>query len=129
MWAGDCGALPVVDDDGHLAGIITDRDVCMTAYLRGVSLDQCDVGSAMTTAVVACGADDSLDQAQESMRAAQIRRLPVIDADGCPIGMLSLNDLALAAPRAENGRLGMRKESVLATLSAISQHRTSDPDA
>jgi CBS-domain-containing membrane protein len=83
----------------------------------------------MTTAVVACGADDSLDQAQESMRAAQIRRLPVIDADGCPIGMLSLNDLALAAPRAENGRLGMRKESVLATLSAISQHRTSDPDA
>ena len=37
MWEGDCGALPVVGDDGRVAGIITDRDICIAVATRGRS--------------------------------------------------------------------------------------------
>ena len=38
MWQHDCGCVPVVDEGSHVVGMITDRDVCMAAYTRGVSL-------------------------------------------------------------------------------------------
>ena len=31
MWDNDCGTIPVVDAEGRLAGIVTDRDICMAA--------------------------------------------------------------------------------------------------
>ena len=34
MWEGDCGALPVVDDDGKFIGMIADRDICMAVATR-----------------------------------------------------------------------------------------------
>jgi CBS domain-containing protein len=123
MWDQDIGVLPVVDDGGRLVGVVTDRDICMTAYLRGQRLDQCRIDSAMTREVASCHCDTSIEDAQELMRRLQIRRLPVVDDQGRPVGMLSLNDLALAASRTESGRLGLRREGVLATLAAVSLHR------
>ncbi|MBA3541520.1 MAG: CBS domain-containing protein, partial [Deltaproteobacteria bacterium] len=38
MWEHDIGALPVVDQVGHVVGMITDRDACMAAYTRGDAL-------------------------------------------------------------------------------------------
>jgi CBS domain-containing protein len=35
MWTRDCGCVPVVDGDGHVVGMVTDRDVCMAAYTQG----------------------------------------------------------------------------------------------
>ena len=35
MWEGDCGVLPVTDDEGKPIGMLTDRDICMAAYTRG----------------------------------------------------------------------------------------------
>ena len=43
MWDHDFGALPVVDADGRLVGMITDRDICMAAYLRGQPLHDISV--------------------------------------------------------------------------------------
>jgi len=31
MWENDCGAVPIVDGDGRLIGMVTDRDICMSA--------------------------------------------------------------------------------------------------
>lgn len=123
MWQQDIGVLPVVDGDGRLVGVVTDRDICMTAYLRGQSLDQCRIDSAMTRDVASCHCETTLEDAQELMRRLQIRRLPVVDDQGRPVGMLSLNDLALAAARSESERIGLRREGVLATLAAVSLHR------
>jgi CBS domain-containing protein len=39
MWEGDCGALPVVSDEGRVIGMITDRDVCIAVATRGGSAD------------------------------------------------------------------------------------------
>ncbi|MDX2169447.1 MAG: CBS domain-containing protein [Deltaproteobacteria bacterium] len=128
MWQGDIGVLPVVDPGGRLVGVVTDRDIAMTAYLRGQPLDACSVGEVMTHEVASCHAETSVEDAQEVMRTLQIRRLPVVDDAGRPVGMLSLNDLALAAARPDNGRLGLRREAVLATLAAVSLHRRPPAD-
>src|SRR5262245_39163585 len=47
MWDTDCGAVPVVDSAGRLCGMITDRDICMGAYTKGVSLKDIRVGDVM----------------------------------------------------------------------------------
>ena len=123
MWDGDIGVVPVVNDEGRLTGILTDRDICMAAYLRGQTLEECRVDAVMRTDVAACHPDNSLEDVQEIMRTLQVRRLPVVDDEGRPVGMVSLNDLALAATRAENGRMGLHREGVLATFAAVSLHR------
>ena len=52
MWDHDCGAVAIVNDDGKLVGMVTDRDVCMAAYTQGRSLDAILVNSAMSKRVV-----------------------------------------------------------------------------
>lgn len=104
MWDHDCGAVPVVDDAGRLVGMITDRDACMGAYTQGKRLGEIPIESVMSRRVVACRADDPVGFAEELMQTHQVRRIPVIDADDRPIGLLSLNDLARGALRPGPGQ-------------------------
>jgi CBS domain-containing protein len=122
LWDHDCGILPVVDREGCLGATITDRDICMAAYTRGRPLAELQVADSMSKTVVTCRADEELDDAARRMIAHQIRRLPVVDAGGRPCGVLSLNDLALAAER--NPVLGQK---VLQVLGAVCRHRTAVP--
>jgi len=101
MWEHDVGAIPVVDEDGRIAGIVTDRDVAMAAYTQGRSLTAIDCLTAMSRAVFTCRADDSLAAAERLMSDRQVRRLPVINADDRPIGIISLADIACAIDRGE----------------------------
>jgi predicted transcriptional regulator len=122
MWETDCGAVPIVDDHGRIAGIVTDRDVCMAAYTQGQPLWCIGVGVAMARDVITCRADDDVDAAEQAMRHARIRRLPVVDEDRRLVGMLSLNDLAREA--VNNGHTGApRTSDVTRTLAAICEPR------
>ena len=38
MWDYDIGCIPVIDKDGRAIGMLTDRDICMSAYIQGVPL-------------------------------------------------------------------------------------------
>ena len=98
MWEVDCGAVLVVDTDQRLCGIITDRDICMAGYMKGIPLWSIRVGDVMTSAVHSCGPSDSIPQAISLMTQHQIRRLPVVDAQGRPIGIIALADLVRTAP-------------------------------
>jgi CBS domain-containing protein len=120
MWEFDCGIIPVVNDDGRLEGVVTDRDICMAAYTQGRALPAIAVTTAMARKTVAVHADDTVDQAEELMRASQVRRLPVLDEDGRPAGLVSLNDLARLAARARKS--GVDRELVQ-TLAAVCQPR------
>jgi CBS domain-containing protein len=120
MWEFDCGIIPVVNDDGRLAGVVTDRDVCMAAYTQGRSLAAISVTTAMADGVVAVHAGESVERAEELMRASQVRRLPVLDADDRPIGLVSINDLARLAAHAKKS--GVDRELVQ-TLAAVCQPR------
>ncbi len=118
MWDNDCGAVPVVGDDGAVVGMITDRDICMAAYSSGQCLGDVPVSRAMARHVFSCRPDDSIDRAEQIMSDKQVRRLPVVDEAGRPVGVLSMNDLArhTASARTRNG--------VLQTLAAISAPRS-----
>jgi hypothetical protein len=49
----------------------------------------------MAQHVISAQPDQTLDEIEERMAAHQVRRLPVVDADSKPIGVLSVNDLAI----------------------------------
>lgn len=118
MWEHDIGCLPVIDDQGHVAGMITDRDACMAAYTQGVPLRAIPVTTAMAKRVFSCRETDEVEAVERTMREHQIRRMPVIDDQGHPTGIVSLNDLARAA---SSGTVSQR--DVVATLAAVSAPR------
>jgi CBS domain-containing protein len=120
MWRHDCGAIPVVDDQKRVVGIITDRDVCMAAYTQGKSLSEIPVSTAMAKQVFTCHPDDPIEAAEHLMQDRQVRRVPVVDGQTGCVGVLSLNDVV----RASAGRRGngMQRE-VVETLSAIGTPR------
>ncbi len=123
MWEYDCGAIPVVDDDGDLIGIITDRDICMAAYTQGRALDKIPVLSAMAQKVFSCRPHQTLQAAEALMKQRQVRRIPIVDDTNRPVGMLSLSDLARYAQSTAKNRMN---EEVSQTLAAISQPHGDD---
>ncbi len=104
MWDNDCGFVPIVDHQGRVAGVITDRDICMAAYLQGTALTASLVTSAMSKQVFCCKADDDIATAEEIMREKQLRRLPVVDAQDHLVGVISLNDIAREGERELSGK-------------------------
>jgi len=124
MWEHDCGIIPVVDNDGRLAGVVTDRDICMAAYFQGRPLTEIAIEAFMTRELSSCHADDSLPHAQQLMTDRQIHRVPVVDQQGAPIGILSLSDLAREVVRSGNGKhAGDPSDTLLHTVAAISRPR------
>jgi CBS domain-containing protein len=117
MWEHDCGAVPVVSSGGELVGIVTDRDLCMAAYTKGLPLAAIHVRDVMARHVHTCGPEDSLARAATLMADAQVRRMPVADAAHRLVGIVSLADIARAAPA-----LGQHEgaELVLALIRALS---------
>lgn len=97
MWEGDCGVLPVVDDDGRPIGMLTDRDICMAAYTRGQALSEISIESAMSASVCSCKPSDTLRSLMELMAAHQVRRVPVVEESGELVGIVSLADIARLA--------------------------------
>jgi CBS domain-containing protein len=120
MWVEDVGALPVVTSDHRVVGMITDRDIAMTTYLRGELPAHVPVREVMSRRLWTCKAEDTLAQAEEVLQQHQIRRLPVVDEDGKLVGIVTLGDLAHAATQ---GPWGATSGAVTRTLSAITTPR------
>ena len=122
MWEKDCGCLPVIDEVRVVRAVITDRDICMAALTQGVALAETSVSSAMSRSLSVCSPDDSLGAVEDLMREAQIRRVPVVDADGVLLGMISLGDIArYLRPRSQQAPGSVAQ--LLETLAAISEPR------
>lgn len=124
MWENDCGAVPVVDREGRLVGIITDRDLAMAAQLQGVALRETSVLSAMARDVKFCSPQDTPATVQAMMQQYRIRRLPVLDAERRVVGVVSLGDLAyIMSSQQTLGGDGMTWTSIAHTLAAVSAPR------
>ena len=97
MKTHDIGAIPVVSDleSKRLEGIVTDRDLCVRGIAAGSDPKTTLIGSVMSSNPLTCAPDDSLDRCEQLMRQRQIRRLPVVDAQGRCVGMLAQADIAL----------------------------------
>ena len=126
MWDLDCGVVPIVDADGRLAGILTDRDICMAAYTKGLPLSAIRVDDVMNKQVVSCAPSDHLEHAIGLMEDHQVRRLAVVTAERRLVGIVSLSDVAQASealPRQDGQRV------VSELLRAVSKRRApSEPD-
>jgi CBS domain-containing protein len=60
MWDADIGALIVVNDDGKVTGVLTDRDICMATFTQGRAPSEILVNSAMSSHVVPASPDVSI---------------------------------------------------------------------
>ncbi len=93
MQALSLGALPVVTEDQKLAGIVTDRDLCMAVLPESRAAKEVTVADCMTSAVACCAAGEPVARALETMREHHVRRLPVVDSAGHVLGIISLTDI------------------------------------
>ena len=123
MWSEDCGVLPVVED-GKLAGIVTDRDICIALGTRSVPAAEIPVRDVAVKHVETCAPDADVHTAMHTMRRAKVRRLPVVDDQGHLRGLIGLNDIILAADR-KGGPVDY--EEVMNTVKAVSEHRRHKP--
>src|SRR5262249_23135759 len=132
MWDCDCGAVPVIAGDsvGQPVGVITDRDICMCALFQGKPLRDLRVDQAMSRGILTCRSEDSIAQAEQAMREARIRRLPVVDSEGSLVGMLSLADIAREAAREQaSSSKDITDTEVNLTIAAICQPSASGAHA
>jgi len=120
MWEFDCGVIPLVDQEGRVAGIITDRDLCMAVLMQGRPLFEIPVSSAMTRDVVCCHPEDGVEVAEAQMRDNQVRRVPIVDEDSHPVGVFSVNDLSRLATSAKRSVID---RDLVRTMGAVSQPR------
>ena len=125
MWENDCGILPVLSDEGRVVGLLTDRDICMAAVLKGKDLGNIAVAETITGQVFTCGPNDEVRVALNTMQKNRVRRLPVLGADGELLGLLSMNDIVLKveSPTDKKAR-DLSYADVVNTYKSICEHRT-----
>src|SRR5262245_57327275 len=99
MWDNDCGAVPVVDAEDRVVGILTDRDVCMAANFGGRALRELRAAGCMAAEVVACRASEPAVAVARRMGERKVRRVVVTDEAGRLVGIVSIGDLLGAAAR------------------------------
>jgi CBS domain-containing protein len=90
----DCGAIPVVDWQGRLIGMITDRDITVRLVAENMRVGDARVGDCMTNEAFACHENDSLETCMRTMSRHQIRRMPIVDDQNRIAGIVSQGDLA-----------------------------------
>ena len=89
----DVGSLPVLDGQA-VVGMVTDRDITIRGVADGMVAQESCVADVMTAEVRCCRADDSIEEVMDQMGDAQVRRLPVLDANNEVVGVVTLGDLA-----------------------------------
>ena len=89
----DVGNVLALEDD-QLKGIVTDRDIVIRGVAQGRDPSKTVLAEICSAETVSVTPDDDVDRAVELMRAAAVRRLPVVE-NGRPVGIVSLGDLAV----------------------------------
>jgi CBS domain-containing protein len=92
----DVGSVPIVEsaESRRLTGIITDRDIVVKVIAAGRAADSTTVRDAMTANPASCRETDDLDQAVKLMKERQVRRMPIVDAEGRLTGIIAQADVA-----------------------------------
>jgi CBS domain-containing protein len=89
------GAVPICDSTGDLRSVVTDQNVVIDVVAAGKNPDKVKAIDLVQGEAVTIGADDSVDEAIQTMMAHKVRRLPVIDGRKL-VGMVSQADIARA---------------------------------
>jgi CBS domain-containing protein len=123
MMTDDIGILPVVDDDGTVLGVITDRDICIAIGTRNRLPSEITVREVITGNLFACEPNDDIHTALNILKDKKVRRIPVISDEGKLQGILSMNDVVLKAEKLDaKKQTDLSYEDVINTFKAICEH-------
>jgi CBS domain-containing protein len=87
------GLVPVVTQEGRISGVLTDRDVAIRAATRERPPGSIEVAEVMTSRVVTCRDDRTIEEAANVMARHGVRRLCVANEHEELQGVLTLSDL------------------------------------
>jgi CBS domain-containing protein len=87
------GAAIVSNDGRTIDGVISERDVAYGLSIHKADLHALPVSVLMTKAVITCSPVDDVAKVASTMLSRNIRHIPVVDGNGCAIGMVSIRDV------------------------------------
>jgi CBS domain-containing protein len=90
----DIGAIPVLDQEGKLEGIVTDRDIVVEGLTKDKADAQLTAEDCMSTDLFTARQNDRLVDVIREMGDHQIRRVPVVDSRNRLVGIISMADVA-----------------------------------
>lgn len=93
----NCGEIPVIDRANRPIGVVTDRDIVCRSVAESENPMAHTAESVMSTPVVTVSPDAWIEDVVDTMERHQIRRVPIVDADGCCSGIIAQADIAWAA--------------------------------
>jgi CBS domain-containing protein len=106
MLERNCGAVPIIDKSSSKpVGMITDRDITCRTVAAGKNPLDLTAGSIMTEKIFTVRDEDEVEKCLKLMEEKQVRRIPVVDAAGKFVGMVSQADIAQQLPEHETAEL------------------------
>jgi CBS domain-containing protein len=124
MSESDCGFLPVLDEMGKVASVLTDRDACIALAASDRRASALTAGDVVRGRAIVCDQDDDVAGVLKTMQKYRIRRLPVVNKAGLLEGIISLNEIVLrAAKSVARKQPDVVFDDVVGTLEAICAHK------
>ena len=107
MVDNDCGEIPVVENKGSKipVGVVTDRDIVCRAVAKDSNPLDLTAADVMSKPIVTVSPETPVAECCRIMEEQQIRRVPVVDANGACCGIVALADIALQARSGVAGEL------------------------
>ncbi len=129
MAENDIGLLPVLGESRRLAGVLSERDIARAVARTGGEIGKLRVRDLMSTEVVTAHPEDPLKAAMELMERRHIRHLPVVEADGRLVGILSQRDVLESSLTVERDKAeAQRGDSLLNKVRGMGGASPTDDD-
>jgi len=112
----DCGVVPIVDDEGRVVGMLTDRDLCLAIVARNRKASDVKTKDLIRGEVIFCAANDKIETALRKLRRNQIKRIVVVGENERFIGIVSVSDILLGVRKDKK-----LKKKIYATLKAVAK--------
>ena len=106
------GAVPIVDDQNKLIGIVSERDIVTKMVVEARDADLTTAQEIMTEEITSANLDDDLEQTIGVMKSKNIRHMPVTDSDGKLTDFFSIRDF-LNAEIKSNQQVSRKHKNVV----------------
>jgi len=93
LWLEGIGALVVTDENGKVAGVLSERGIIRGIASQGIELLEARVGDRMDPNAITCTPETWVDELMNEMTERRIRHLPVVAEDGTLVGIVSIGDV------------------------------------
>lgn len=104
----DVGEIPVVDEERKVIGVITDRDIVVRCVAAGHNPQDVQAQTCMTAPALTLTEDATLEDCAKLMCAQQIRRVPIVDANGAICGIVAQADVEATDARSLKAQIAER---------------------